>query len=80
MYPTQRRAKGDVGNRLKQKKRNKCGRHALTCLEGEMFHSLPRSSDVVPAFRSIRQAASLSLTCLMPSKDWKVMEINNVAD
>lgn len=62
------------------KKRNKCETQALTCLLGEMFHLPPGRSDIISPCGIIRQAASLSLTCLMPSLDWKTIEINNPPD
>lgn len=50
----------------------------LTRLVGETFHWPPGRSDVITS--CFRQAASLSLTCLMSSLDWKTLEINDSPD
>lgn len=47
----------------------------LTCLVVEVFRFPPGRSDIISPCATLRQAASLSRTCLMPSLDWKKMEL-----
>ena len=58
------------------KEEPKCETQELTCLVGEMFHSSAGKLDVISPRGLIWQPASLSLTSLMPSHDWKTVEIN----
>lgn len=58
------------------KEEQKCETQALTCFVGEMFHSSSGRLDVISPWGLIWQPASLSLTSLMPSRDWKTVEIN----
>lgn len=58
--------------------KRKCEPQILTSLLEVMFLFSPGGWDAISSQGVTRHAASLSLTCLMSSPDWKTMEMNNI--